>query len=217
MWVFCIVIPYAAAQNLAPSTNIDVKADEENVNEDIDTDDVETNNEIDNEGSGEDESEAIAQTHNFLSKSVLGVTNKLDYFWGDDRSIKEANRTSIRIRTDFDLDQGSGFDFIPDIKANIRLPRTKNKLHLFINGEEGDEDDLEQDINNDDESGTLFLRYYFYKSPWNSLATDTGIRIRSSSVEWFGGARARIYRIYGKWGFRVTDKLRWFTDRKLTN
>ena len=42
------------------------------------------------------------------------------------------------IRLDFDLDQGSDFEFTPNIRANISLPSTQNRLHFFINGEEGD-------------------------------------------------------------------------------
>ena len=121
------------------------------------------------------------------------------------------------IRLDFDLDQGSDFEFTPNIRANISLPRTQDKLHFFINGEEGDAGEIESDIQDNTDSGTFFFRYNFIDSPWGSIATDTGIRIRSSGVAWFGGLWGRVYRTYGSWGFRVTDRLRWFTDRKWTN
>lgn len=52
---------------------------------------------------------------------------------------------------------------------------------------------------------------------YGSVTADTGLRFISSGVEWFGGLRARSYLAAGKWGFRLTDKLRWYTERKLAN
>ena len=155
--------------------------------------------------------------HGLFSKGVLGTANRFDSFFGDNRSITESNKTRIRVRFDFDLEQGDGFSFTPNFRANISLPKTKEKLSLFINGDEGDEDQIESDIENNEESGTFFLRYYFFRNPYGSLATDTGLRFRSFGVEWFGGLRGRIYRTYGPWGMRLTNRLRWFTERKWTN
>ncbi|NIV64650.1 MAG: hypothetical protein GWN40_00365, partial [Nitrosopumilaceae archaeon] len=165
----------------------------------------------------EENNGTINRTHRFFSESVLRATNQLDNFWGDDRSLEEANRSRIWVRMDFDIDQNSGFDFKPNVIANIRIPRTNDRLHLFFNSEEGDDDELESDIRDNDEHGTLFLRYFLFNSPWYSLGADTGVRIRSSGVAWFAGLRARIYTTYGKWGFRLTDQFRWFTDRQFTN
>lgn len=208
------------AQSIEPkqANDSDNKTDEEIVEEENPANDVE-----DNEDNGqepdltEEDNGTISRTHRFFSESVLRATNQLDNFWGDERSIEEANRSRIWVRLDFDIEQNQGFDFIPNIRANIRVPKTKNRLRLFFNGDEGDDDELESDIRDNDENGTLFFRYFLFNSPWQSLGADTGIRIRSSGVAWFAGLRARIYRTYGNWGFRLTDNIRWFTDRQFTN
>ncbi|MEM7008416.1 MAG: hypothetical protein AAF462_04705 [Thermodesulfobacteriota bacterium] len=195
------------------------KEDKSDSNESTNINSEDSNNDDDEQepGPSKEDQGAIGRTHRFFSESVLGVTNKLDTFWGDDRSLEEANRSRIWVRLDFDIEQRQGFDFIPTVRANIRVPKTKNRLRIFFNGDEGDQDELEQDIQDNDETGTLFLRYFLFNSPWQSLGVDTGIRIRSSGVAWFAGLRARIYRTYGKWGFRLTDNFRWFTDRQFTN
>lgn len=211
------------AQTIYPkqTNDLDKKADEEIVEDgkpDSDAEDVDNNEDDGQEPEfTEEDNGTVSRTHRFFSESVLGATNRLDAFWGDDRSLEEANRSRIWLRFDFDIEQNQGFDFISTIRANIRIPRTRDRLHLFFNGEEGDEDELETDIKDNDETGTLFLRYFLFKSPWQSLGVDTGVRIRSSGVAWFAGLRGRIYRTFGNWGFRITDRFRWFTDRKFTN
>ena len=155
--------------------------------------------------------------HGVFSKGVMGAANSIDSFFGDDRSITESNRTRIRIRFDFDFEQEEDFEFTPNVRANISLPKLKNKLHFFVNGDEGDAGEIESDIDDNEDSGSFFFRYYFIRNPYGSLATDTGLRFRSFGVEWFGGLRGRIYRTYGKWGIRLTDRLRWYTERKWTN
>jgi len=207
--VFIFLLPVVYAQESGQPDNPEEKSEE--------TQEIEEIEEKEEGLQGEDESGMVGRTHKFFSQSVLDATNRVDLFFGNNRSIEEANRTRIRIRTDFDLDQGSDFEFTPNIRANIYLPGTQDKLNLFINGDEGDEGELESDIDDNENSGTLFLRYYFYKRPWGSVATDTGLRFRTSGVEWFGGIRGRIYMTFGNWGVRITDKLRWFTDRKWTN
>ncbi len=212
---------YAQTTEPKQINDLDKKTDEEIVEEgnpDNDVEDVDdTENDTQESALPEEDNGTISRTHRFFSESVLRATNQLDNFWGDERSIEEANRSRVWVRFDFDIEQNQGFDFIPNIRANIRIPNTKNRLRLFFNGDEGDDDELESDIRDNDENGTLFFRYFLFNSPWQSLGADTGIRIRSSGVAWFGGLRARIYRTYGKWGVRLTDNFRWFTDRQFTN
>ena len=225
--LLCLMVynEHLLAQTEEPkqSTDVEVKTNEEKVSEDVTIEDTTTNDDEYNVDDGqepdfsEEDSGTIGRTHRFFSESVLRATNQLDNFWGDDRSLEEANRSRIWVRMDFDIDQNSGFDYKPNVRANIRIPKTKNRLRLFFNGEEGDDDELESDIRDNDENGTLFLRYFLFNSPWQSLGADTGVRIRSSGVAWFAGLRARLYRTYGKWGFRITDQFRWFTDRQFTN
>ena len=210
-----LIMPVVNAQDSEQSTETELNTNQQTVNKEID--DIKGKEESEDDLQSEDENGTVGRSHKFFSKSVLGAANSMDAFFGSERTISEANKTRIRIRFDFDFEQDEDFEFTPLLRANISLPRTQDRLHLFINGDEGDAGELETDIEDNSDSGTFFLRYYFYKTPWGSAATDTGIRIRSSTVAWFGGVRGRLYRTYGQWGFRITDRFRWFTDRKFTN
>ena len=184
------------------------------VSSDIKDNKTESLEKIDNEDYG---TSTVGSLHKIVSYGVLGSANKVDSFFGDDRSITDTNKTRIRLRLDLDFEQGESYDLSPVVFANISLPKTQKKLRLFINGDEGDDDAVESDINNNEDTGSLFLRYYFLDTKFGSVATDTGLRFRAFGVEWFGGLRARTYQTLGPWGFRLTDKFRWYTSRKFTN
>ena len=159
----------------------------------------------------------IGFIHQYVSHGVLGAADRVDGFFGDNRAITDTNKTRIRLRLDLDFEQDESIDLSPNVFANISLPGTQKKLRLFINGDEGDDDAVESDINNNEDNGSLFLRYFFLDTKYGSIAADTGLRFRSIGVEWFGGLRARSYWTIGEWGFRLTDRFRWYTERKFTN
>lgn len=165
----------------------------------------------------EDTSSTVGSLHTFVSSNVLQTAERADIFFGDNRSITDSNRTRIRLRLDLDFEQDESIDLSPNVLANISLPGTQERLQFFINGDEGDDDAIESDIDNNEDSGSLFLRYFFLDSEYLSVALDTGLRFSSSGVEWFGGLRGRSYWTIGPWGFRLTDKIRWYTERKFTN
>ena len=162
-------------------------------------------------------SSSIGFIHKYFSDGVLGAADRVDGFFGDNRAITDTNRTRIRLRLDLDFEQDESYDLSPNVFANISLPGTQKKLRLFINGDEGDDDAVESDINNNEDNGSFFLRYYFLNLKFASLATDTGLRFRSIGVEWFGGLRSRSYLQLDAWGLRLTNKFRWYTERKFTN
>jgi len=165
----------------------------------------------------EDTGSTVGSLHSFVSTNVLGAANRADTFFGDNRAIVDSNESRIRLRLDLDFEQDESVDLSPNVFANISLPGTKKKLRFFVNGDEGDDDAIESDINNNEDNGSLFLRYLFLNSKYGSISGDTGLRFRSSGVEWFAGLRGRSYWTIGPWGFRLTDKFRWYTDRKFTN
>ena len=84
----------------------------------------------------EEDSSTVSSMHSFVSTNVLGVAERADTFFGDNRSITDSNRTRIRLRLDLDFEQDEGTDLSPNVLANISLPGTQDRLKLFINGDE---------------------------------------------------------------------------------
>ena len=197
----------------SPSFLLAQDSDKVEFESEVTEDQAESQNEVDEE----EDSSTLGSMHSFVSTNVLGVAERADTFFGDNRSITDSNATRIRLRLDLDFEQDEGTDLSPNVLANISLPGTQDRLKLFINGDEGDDDAIESDIDNNEDTGSLFLRYLFLDSKYASISGDTGLRFSSSAVEWFAGLRLRSYWTIGAWGFRLTDKLRWYTDRKFTN
>ena len=184
------------------------------VSSDINDNKSESQGKNDNEEHGDN---TVGFIHKYVSHGVLGAADRVDGFFGDNRAITDTNKTRIRLRLDLDFEQDESYDLSPNVFANISLPGTQKKLRLFINGDEGDDDAVESDINNNEDNGSFFLRYYFLNTKYTRLATDTGLRFRSFGVEWFGGLRSRSYFQLDEWGLRLTNKFRWYTNRKFTN
>ena len=108
-------ITFSFAQNPERPINLEEKADEETKNDKK----IKKHNGSENELIGEDDSSTIGRSHKFFSRSVLGAANSIDAFFGDERTITEANKTRIRIRFDFDLEQDEDFEFTPLLRAII--------------------------------------------------------------------------------------------------
>lgn len=161
--------------------------------------------------SGKDSS--LVKTQAGISDSVQKLANGIDSFFGNDRyHTWETNKTSIRLRLNFDFIEGQDIDLNPQIKFNIFLPSISHRISLVANPESDEGSESGGDAV-DDES-ELALRFTGGNIGKIQNAWDLGLRIKDSDLAVFLRLNSQRNFSMGqsRWDSRITNQIYWYTD-----
>ncbi|WP_372999548.1 hypothetical protein [Sulfurimonas sp.] len=90
--------------------------------------------------------------------SLFSIVNLYDNFFKDDTFLSTTNNSYIRIRWGAQLNQEEGFNFLNNIRVNLRLPKTEEALYLFI-GDDEDDDTKTFNNTNEDKTTSVGVKY----------------------------------------------------------
>lgn len=74
--------------------------------------------------------------HSNLSRRILNMANTIDIFFGTDRKFDQVNKTKLRIFADAVKLEGQDPTYEGNIKFQLVLPRTQERLHLVLESSE---------------------------------------------------------------------------------
>lgn len=80
----------------------------------------------------------LDRAHRGVSQRLVASSRWFDRFFGDPRSDEEPAGTLLRLRGSTIQTEGQGFRFDARLKAQVRLPRLKERFHLILASEETD-------------------------------------------------------------------------------
>jgi hypothetical protein len=166
--------------------------------------------------SGEQQQGKIDKTHQVASTLLLSGADWIDSFFDDDRYVLEENKTRAKLRLSFGYSQFDEFEFSPQVKLRLKLPRLSKKALLIISSSDDDDFDADQNPisenprNDDSELSDLSagLRYLLKRGQQYHISTTFG----ASFSYLFAGLRYRYEHDFGHWQGRFTDTLRYYTD-----
>jgi len=148
-----------------------------------------------------------------ISKSVQKMADNIDGFFGSDRfHTWETNKTSIRLRLNFDFLQGQDVDLNPQIKFNIFLPGLSHRISLVANPESEGGSDSGGD--GADDQSEVALRFTGGNLGKIQNAWDLGLRIKDSDLAVFLRLNSQRNFSMGqsRWDSRITNQIYWYTD-----
>ena len=156
------------------------------------------------DGDGEPKSDKVEKFHDQWSKHVLKGANRIDSYFGNERSEEDSQQTRVKVRVDYEsIEDGDG-GLGGHISAKIVLPSLENRWALVINGDDEDEGG---DLDGADESNSLSLRFDLFSDNLKNVSFDVGVRRPGDDYELFGRARHRVTTPHEKWVSRLDNKL----------
>jgi hypothetical protein len=152
-----------------------------------------------------------------LSSMVQKTANRIDgFFGGDGQSTWDENRTSVRIRIDFDFIEGQSISPGAQIKLNLILPSLNDKVRLVMNPD--DDDNTGSSGNSLGDDSELALRYVGRELGKLNSSYDLGLRIKDSELAVFLRWNAKLEFDLGRsWNNRYSNQLYWYTDTGFRN
>jgi hypothetical protein len=147
-----------------------------------------------------------------LSSVVQKTANTIDGFFGSNRHTRwEDNRTSIRLRFNFDFVEGQSVDPNAQVKLNLVLPALDNRVRLVMNPDDDDESGNRGDDSRDESE--LALRFMGRQFGNLQSSYDLGLRIKDSDLALFLRWNTQLGHDLGhSWHNRFTNQLYWYTD-----
>ena len=145
----------------------------------------------------------------------------IDAFLSDERSLAEENSTWVRLRLDASVEEDQGFDFSPRLSARVVLPKSEERLQLFVSGDPDAETDPESLLDEEplptieDEEQRDFalgLQYFVQQSKRNNIRLELGTRFDGITPDPFVGARWRYLTSLLSWTLRATERVRWYVS-----
>ncbi|HIA28570.1 MAG TPA: hypothetical protein EYN79_10755 [Planctomycetes bacterium] len=148
-----------------------------------------------------------------LSQRVLDLSERVDNFFGDETLDDEPSGTRVRVRSTLRFDEGGEIEESFKVRARVSLPRTRERLGLFIESfrEELDFnlDDLSptSDGSSEDED-VAGLRAALLANERGSLSLDGSVKI-DSGVQPRARLRWREDHSLDVWNLRLIQSLEW--------
>jgi hypothetical protein len=152
-----------------------------------------------------------------LSSMVQKTANRIDGFFGSNRyTTWEQNRTSIRLRFNFDFIEGQSMDLGVQFKLNLVLPALNDKVRLVVNPD--DDDNAGSGGNDSRDDSEVALRYIGRQLGRLNSSYDLGLRLDDSELALFLRWNAQLEFDLGRsWSHRYTNQLYWYTDTGFRN
>ncbi len=169
----------------------------------------------------------LDETHAKLSRGFNTTISNIDNFFSTQRIEDESTGSRAVLRLTGTMQEGQIFNFNPDFKLRIRLPKLSKRLHLVIQGDVGsnpleDDGDLspeeisEQDLQQTtvDATHSIALRYYHRQTQRWNISTTSGLKFRPIPDP-FLRLRARRLMLLADWDLRLSAGPFWFETKGL--
>lgn len=165
----------------------------------------------------------VDQVHAKLSGDILNVANKLDNFFGNDRSDDESNNTRIRIYTISTKFEAQNPSTEGNLKLQLVLPKTQKRLQLVVESDDDDEDqnndaagvgaNNQANPNNQNNSNaTSAALRYIVDAAGIRTSFDSGLRFTDTPQLFYRIRFRKNVRLSDKWVFRPVEQIRWLQD-----
>ncbi|THB79663.1 MAG: hypothetical protein D6B25_00785 [Desulfobulbaceae bacterium] len=161
----------------------------------------------------------LDQGQKMVSERLMGAAQWIDSFFEDGRSISEENTTRATLKLELEYTKHDDFEFKPRVNIRLKLPHLEDRANLLIQGSDDNDFDVDGDpttpSNQDTDRGQLeaALQYFIYDSVAQNFSTQFG----GSYNYLYAGLRYRYLTTWDKWSFRLTDRIRWYTDDGFEN
>lgn len=167
--------------------------------------------------------------HRSLSKRIINSAAWLDSFFANERSLSEENRSNIRLRYSFFLEDSSDLSNEPRIGGRLVLPALEKKAHIIfttdpdeplykskIFSEDADKEQVVMDTpkttTSDKRRFTTALQYFLESTDTQSISIRTGLRFSNLEPAVFAAPRYRLLIPLDSWDFRFTQEVMYRTD-----
>jgi hypothetical protein len=156
------------------------------------------------------EPDMIDSTRNTITSNLIGLANRLDSFFGEQRADDELNRSSIRVSYDYRLRMEKKPLSDTQVRFNLRLPNLEKMFRFSVRKNETQENDstpkenLSQQKREDSEEKKE-------KEPWR-FRSDVGLNVAYPPIVF---ARSRLRKNW-RWTWlvqRFAVELAWFSDQ----
>ena len=162
----------------------------------------------------------IDKTHEAITKSVFATSRWLDWFFSNERSEDEENKSRFRIQTSVLHEKAD--DTQADVRLRLRLvlPKTEEKLHLVFSGEADEEQDIDDALkfkddnsskDSDEEGASASLWYFLKNTVADNISIRIGLKIRGGRAVFYAGPKYRHFKEFDKWAIRFSQSLRWYS------
>jgi len=165
----------------------------------------------------------LDQPHEFLSRRVEGYARKLDDFFSDPNRAYDSTGSTLQIRGHVTFFEGGLTEGDSDVRANVSLPNTKDRLKLIVQRglEAGTQTAAERDIKNatgssqvtspaapQDDSYYLGLKALVAEVFKVSLSAEGGVKF-GRPVDPYVRLRAFRDFVFSQWSIRASETPLW--------
>jgi hypothetical protein len=149
-----------------------------------------------------------------VSENINQAAQWVDSFFDDERYIAEDATTKLRFGQSVFLEYGNNPEFKTRLNLSVDVPRTENRLRLFVGGDDESNNSsvTPTGIDSQNRDGSAAGVQFFAKaSDRQNLSLVAGVKV--SSTELFTGPRYRRTFKYHDWQLVFTEGVRWYTSR----
>lgn len=168
----------------------------------------------DNTGSALTDRYAADRMQRGISENINSAAQWIDSFFDDERYIAEDATTKIRLGQSLFLEHSNGTEHKTRVNLSIDIPRTKNRLRVFVASEDDTDktpDTLFNRVESSEEASAAGVQFFAKATDKKNLSLTTGIKL--DSVEFFIGPRYRRNINLDNWLLRFTQRVRWFSSK----
>lgn len=154
--------------------------------------------------------------HGDLSQRVLELSDRVDQFFGDESLDDEPSGTRVRVRSTLRFDEGGEIEESIKVRARVSLPRTKERLGLFVESfrEELDfnfNDFSPQTDGSAEDEDVAGLRAALLINKRGTLSLDGSVKV-DSGLKPRARLRWRENHTFDLWSLRFIQSLEWHKE-----
>ena len=157
----------------------------------------------------------VNSAHRVLSRGLETTATEIDRFFATEEALEEATGSFFKVRLDNWWIEREGAKAVPDIRANLKLPRTQRRFNLLIESDPEREDRTEEDLPDSPEEQaeennlSLALEGVGELKRWE-VRPALGLKV-TLPVELFSRIRfIRRQKVGLGWSSRMSNTLAWF-------
>ena len=139
-------------------------------------------------------------------RQTYAMSTWYDEFFKDETYLDATNTSYMRIRGGRELDRRGKSSFFHSITARIRLPKTANRLQIFIGDERGEEGSATEQVDSTDNQGVGVK--YFLPTIFKHINASASIGF-SRVTNPYTKAHAEYPFLYKSWLTRVIQQARY--------
>ena len=160
--------------------------------------------------------------HRALSGTITGSAYWVDSFFYDERMEAEENQSRMLLRLESFSEDGQGTDVKLRASLRVGIPYAQKRLKLIVAGDPNRESDIQGTSGStvrssfdriDKNDVSISLQRSIVEKFNRFISTRLGLIFRNWRPEVFVEGRYRYFYNLDPWGFRFTERLRWYTDK----